>query len=84
MYRAQIYISLKSSIADPQGISIEKALHSLDYKGIKDVRVGKYLELNIDQDCSEDEARACVVSMCEKLLVNEVIERYHFDLEKEE
>ncbi len=82
MYRVQIYVYLKKSVADPQGMTIKRALDSLGYQQVEDVRVGKYLDLKIEQDGSEEDVRKAVQGMCEKLLVNPVIEDYRLELEK--
>jgi phosphoribosylformylglycinamidine synthase len=66
---------LKPGIADPQGQTIEGALPVLGYKGVRDVRVGKRIELELDA-VDEGEARERVNEMCEKLLANPVIESY--------
>ncbi len=74
-YRARVNVALKPGIADPQGQTIEKALPALGYNGVRDVRVGKTIELEIDAP-SADEATSLVEEMCEKLLANPVIESY--------
>lgn len=74
-YSALVDVMLKPGISDPQGQTIEKALPVLGYDGVSGVRVGKRIELRVDAG-SEDEARAKVREMCERLLANPVIESY--------
>lgn len=77
--KAKIHVTLKQGILDPQGKAIEHALETLGFKNVANVRVGKYLELDLDE---QDKARAEVEvkSMCEKLLANTIIEEYRFEL----
>lgn len=82
MYLAKVYVYLKKSVADPQGATVQHALQALGYEGIHDVRVGKYLELRVDGSLDEAAAKSQVTQMCDKLLVNPVIEDYRFELEK--
>jgi len=80
MQRAKIYIKLKETVSDPQGLTIKHALESLGYNSAKEVRVGKLIILKIDSDNAE-EAKQKVDEMCQKLLANPVIEEYSFELE---
>ena len=81
MYQARIYVTLKSTVNDPQGLTVLSSLHRLGFEKAEDVRVGKYLLVNIDET---DRARAerSVTEMCQKLLANPVIEDFRFDLEE--
>ena len=74
-YVARVNVTLKPGIADPQGQTIEKALPALGYSGVRDVRVGKLIELQVDAS-DESEAKKRVEEMCQKLLANPVIEAY--------
>jgi len=78
--KAKIHITLKSGILDPQGKAIEHALETLGFKNVRDVRMGKYLEVEL-QETTQDKAEAEVKSMCEKLLANTIIEEYRFELQ---
>lgn len=81
MYLAKVYITLKPTVNDPQGLTIRGALHNLGFSSVEDVRAGKYIELKIaEKDAAA--ARNQVDDMCRKLLANPVIETYRFDLEK--
>ena len=79
MVKAKIHVTLKQGILDPQGKAIEHALETLGFKSAGNVRVGKYLELDLNE---KDKAKAevAVKSMCEKLLANTIIEDYRFEL----
>ena len=77
--KAKIHVTLKAGILDPQGKAIEHALESLGFKTAANVRVGKYLEVDVnekDRAKAENEVR----SMCEQLLANTIIEEYRFEL----
>ena len=78
--RVKIFVSLKSGVLDPQGKAIERSLHTLGYTEVLDVRMGKYLELNIEAS-SHEAAESRIHQMCEKLLANPVIEDYRFEIE---
>ncbi len=78
--KAKIHVTLKQGILDPQGKAIEHALDSLGFKNVANVRVGKYMELDLDQsDMAKAEAE--VKGMCEKLLANTIIEEYRYELQ---
>ncbi len=81
MYLAKVYITLKPTVNDPQGLTIKGALHNLGFTTVEDVRAGKYIEIRLEQDDLE-KARSLTDEMCRKLLANPVIENYRFDLEK--
>lgn len=80
-YLAKIYVTLKPTVNDPQGITVLGALKNLGFTAPADVRVGKYLEVSLEAK-SQDDAAAQVEEMCKKLLANTVIEQYRFDLEE--
>jgi phosphoribosylformylglycinamidine synthase len=77
--RARVFVTLKPSVFDPQGTTVADALHSLGYASIRDVRQGKYFELDIDA-ASSDEARRLTMEAAEKLLANPVIESYRVEV----
>lgn len=77
--RVKIFVSLKHGVLDPQGKAIERSLHSLGYNEVGDVRMGKYLEIEI-ADTTRQAAEQRVREMCEKLLTNPVIEDYRFEI----
>ena len=78
--RAKVYVSLKPSILDPQGQTIADALHSLGYAAVRDVRQGKYFELDVEAESVED-ARALASEVADKLLANPVIESYRVEVD---
>lgn len=78
-YLARVYVTLKPTVNDPQGLTVRGALHSLGFGGVDGVRVGKYIEVRLAAD-DEPGARAQIEEMCKRLLANPVIEEYRFDL----
>lgn len=81
MYLAKVYISLKPTVNDPQGLTIKGALHNLGFSAVVSVRAGKYMEIRINEK-DFDKARSQVQEMCYKLLANPVIENYRYELEE--
>jgi phosphoribosylformylglycinamidine synthase len=81
MYKAEVYIALKETVADPQGLTIKHALESLDYGNIDDVRIGKMVTLKLDVK-DEKQAQNQLNNMCRKLLANPIIEDFKFKIEK--
>ena len=77
--KAKIHVTLKSGILDPQGKAIEHALETLGFKSASNVRVGKYMELEVNET-DKAKAEAQVKQMCEKLLANTIIEEYRYEL----
>ena len=77
--KAKIHVTLKQGILDPQGKAIEHALDSLGFKNAANVRVGKYMELDVNE-ADKTKAEAQVKSMCEKLLANTITEEYRYEL----
>jgi len=83
MYLARVYITLKPTINDPVGLTILGGLHDLGFAAVESVRSGKYMEVRLDAG-SEQNAESALRGMCEKLLVNPVIDEYRFDLRQED
>ena len=77
---ARVVVMPKPVVNDPQGVTVRQGLASLGFGEVADVRVGKYIEVRLDGG-SAAEARARVDEMCRRLLANQVIEDYRFDLE---
>lgn len=77
--RVKIFISLKPGVLDPQGKAIERSLHSLGYPEASEVRMGKYIELDLAAP-SREAAELRIREMCDKLLANPVIEDYRFEI----
>jgi len=82
LMRIKIFISLKNGVLDPQGKAIERSLHTLGYGEVQGVRMGKYLELDMDAP-SRAAAERRIREMCDKLLANPVIEDYRFEIQQE-
>jgi phosphoribosylformylglycinamidine synthase len=80
--RARVFVTLKPSVFDPQGTTVTEALHALGYDAVRDVRQGKYFEVEIDA-ATADEARRLVAEAADKLLANPVIESYRIELEEQ-
>lgn len=70
-----INIFLKNGVLDPQGKAIEKALYALNFKQVKEARVAKQIQLDLDEE-DKSKAEEVVKKMCESLLVNKVIEDF--------
>jgi phosphoribosylformylglycinamidine synthase subunit PurS len=79
--KAHVYVSLKKSVLDPQGKTIHGALTKIGYKGLQDVRQGKFFEITLNGGITKDEAKAEVERMAREVLTNPVIEEFHFSLE---
>ena len=78
--RAKVYVTPKAGILDPAGSAIERSLHSLGFMEVREVRLGKYLELEIGAD--PDRVAARLDEMCRQLLANGVIEDYRFEVDE--
>ena len=78
--KAKVYVTLKSSILDPQGKTIAQALHTMGYDTINDVRQGKFFELDIDID-SVEAVRKTALEVAERVLANPVIENCRVEVE---
>jgi phosphoribosylformylglycinamidine synthase len=77
--KANIFVTLKREVLDPQGDAVRRALRSLGFEEVKSARVGKLIELELegsDRRSAESHIRA----MCEKLLANPVIEDFHYEI----
>ena len=79
--RVKIYVTLKEGILDPQGRAVKHSLHSLGYTSVEDVRVGKYIEIEIN-DTAKEKLDPQIKEMCNKLLSNPIIEDYRYEIEK--
>ena len=78
MITARVFVTLKRGVLDPQGQAVARALSRLGFEEVKDARIGKYIELQLDGDAAS--ARQRLTAMCEKLLANTVIEEYRIEL----
>ena len=77
--KAIVNISLKAGVLDSQGKAVHHAIHSLHFDLVKDVRVGKQIILQLDEE-DKEKAMKDVRVMCEELLANTVIEDYEIEL----
>jgi phosphoribosylformylglycinamidine synthase subunit PurS len=77
--KAKIFVTLKNGILDPQGRAIQQSLHTLGFSTVGDVRMGKFIELDLNETDTMS-AENTIKSMCEKLLANTVIEDYRFEI----
>ena len=82
MLKAEIYITLKRTVSDPQGLTIKHALESLGYKDLADVRIGKLVIIKLNFN-DKKRAQQQINEMCKKLLANPIIEDYHFKIKEQ-
>jgi len=78
--KAYVYVTLKQTVLDPQGKTIQGALKKMNYRGVTDVRQGKYFILTLN-GMSRDQAQAEVERIAREVLTNPVIEEFSFSLE---
>ncbi|MFM7083637.1 MAG: phosphoribosylformylglycinamidine synthase subunit PurS [Hyphomicrobium sp.] len=77
--KAQIRITLKNGVLDPQGKAIQQAVHGLGIQDVHDVRQGKYIEVDLKEN-NVDKAKLIVDKMCRELLTNTIMENYSYEL----
>ena len=82
--KAKIYVTLKPSVLDPQGKAIHHAVETIGYRGIDDVRQGKYFEITVSDGLSRQEARASIERLARDVLSNPVIEDFRVELDSGE
>lgn len=80
MPKALVYVTFKAGVLDPQGEAVRGALISLGFKGVNDVRVGKFIEIELEDS---DDVHADIEKMCRDLLANPVIEDYRIEMADE-
>ena len=80
-YKAEIHVTLKRTVNDPQGLAIRGGLHSLGYESVDTVRAGKFIEVWLEAD-SEDEAQRLADEMSDQLLANPIIEDYSVAIDR--
>ena len=81
MYHSKILVTLRQSILDPQGKAVEHGMHSLGYGLVRNVRIGKFVELDVDAG-SREEAETVTKEVSQKLLANPVMEDFAFTIEE--
>jgi len=77
MKKVNVYVTLRESVLDPQGVAVKGGLDHLGFTGVEAVRIGKVIELQVADETTE----ADIKEMCERLLVNTVIENYDIEME---
>ncbi|MFD2706890.1 MULTISPECIES: phosphoribosylformylglycinamidine synthase subunit PurS [Salibacterium] len=77
MFKVHVYVTLKEGVLDPQGSAVTDSLHAMNYTEVNSVRIGKYLELEVE---NTDNLEKRIEEMCEKLLSNPVIEDYTYTI----
>ncbi|EFI85358.1 phosphoribosylformylglycinamidine synthase subunit PurS [Listeria grayi] len=81
MYKVKVYVTLKKSVLDPQGVAVKDAAVGMGYPEIDSVRIGKFMELMVEK--SERDIHDVLNEMCDKLLTNPVMEDYRYEIEEE-
>ncbi len=79
MTRARIFVTLKDGVSDPQGAAIGHSLHALGFTGVRDVRQGKVIEIELAED-DPSRVHEELDTMCRQLLANTVIEDYRIEI----
>ncbi len=80
MYKAHITVTLRPSILDPQGKAAHHALGELGFSSVQSVRIGKFIELDVDA-ASAAEAKTVAENACKQLLANAVMEDFHVEIQ---
>ena len=78
-YHAKIYVTLRHSVLDPAGAAVQSGLGHLGYDNVEQIRIGKYIELNVTA-ATQPLAEAQVERMCDQLLATTVVENYRYEL----
>ena len=79
--KAYVYVSLKKSVLDPQGKTIQSALHKMGYGAVGDVRQGKFFEITLENSLGREQAQAEIERIARDVLTNPVIEEFRYTLE---
>ena len=80
--KARIVVTLKRGVLDPQGKALKGALENLGFTQVNNVRVGKVIDLVLEEVKDYDEARNMLEEMCRQLLANPVIEEFSYTIEE--
>ena len=80
--KAYVYVSLKRSVLDPQGKTIQGALQKLGYAGLQDVRQGKFFELTLNGELDRAQAEGEISRIAREVLTNPVIEEFRYSIEE--
>ena len=79
--KAKVYVTLKPSVLDPQGKAIRHSVELLGYKGVGDIRQGKYFEMTVDGSLSKEQAQEQAERMAREVLSNPIIEDFRVEIE---
>ncbi|MEL6662124.1 MAG: phosphoribosylformylglycinamidine synthase subunit PurS [Pseudomonadota bacterium] len=79
--KAIVHVGLKPGVLDPQGKAVADTLGRLGFSEVEGARIGKVIELDLEDGLAADAAQARVKEMCEQLLANTVIESYQIELQ---
>ena len=79
--KAHIYVTLRTTVLDPQGQTIHGALRKMQYKGVEGVRQGKYFQVQLSDELTLPEAQSEVERIAREVLVNPVMEEYTYRLD---
>jgi phosphoribosylformylglycinamidine synthase PurS subunit len=77
--KVRVYVTLKRGVLDPQGSAVGRALRTMGYDEVEDVRLGKFIELTLKDGQGEADGKRRLDEMCKKLLANTVIEDFRFE-----
>ncbi|HYY69636.1 MAG TPA: phosphoribosylformylglycinamidine synthase subunit PurS [Terriglobales bacterium] len=80
--KAYVYVTLKKTVLDPQGKTIQSALRKMGYKGVDDVRQGKFFEITLDSGLDRAAAETEITRIAREVLTNPVIEEFRYSLEE--
>lgn len=80
--KAYVYVSLKKTVLDPQGKTIHSALKKMGYKGLNDIRQGKFFEITLDGGLDKAAVQAEIERIAREVLTNPVIEEFRFSIEE--
>jgi phosphoribosylformylglycinamidine synthase PurS subunit len=79
--KARVFVSLKTTVLDPQGQTVRSALNGLGYAAISEVRQGKFFEISLADGVPRDQAQKDIEAIAHDVLANPVIEEYRVELE---
>jgi phosphoribosylformylglycinamidine synthase PurS subunit len=79
--KARVFVSLKTTVLDPQGQTVRSALNGLGYSAISEVRQGKFFEISLADGVSRDQAQKDIETIAHEVLANPVIEEYRVEFE---
>lgn len=78
--KAKVYVTLKKGVLDTQGRAVLQGLNNVGMDKVKDIRIGKFIEVEVDAS-SKEEAEKIITESCEKMLANVVMENYRIEIE---